>query len=41
VTGWKSLPVLIRLAIWILAVPVLLGGAFWAMLILAALAHAH
>ena len=41
VSGWKSLPVLIRLAIWILAVPVLLAGVFWAMLILAALSHAH
>jgi len=34
VTGWKSLPVVIRLAI-CLAVPVLIAGAIWVLLILA------
>jgi hypothetical protein len=38
-TGWKSLPILIRLAIWIVAVPVLIAGAVWALVILAVISR--
>ena len=37
VTWWKSIPAPIRLAIWFLAIPPLVGFAFWALLFLALL----
>jgi hypothetical protein len=37
VTGWKSIPAPIRFAIWIVAVPVLVGFMLWALFFLAVL----
>jgi hypothetical protein len=34
VSGWKSVPGPIRFAIWVIAIPILLGVAFWAMMFL-------
>ncbi len=33
-TGWKSLPFIVRLAIYIVCIPPIIGAAFWAILIL-------
>jgi hypothetical protein len=38
VSGWKSLPLPIRFAIWVIVLPILLSVAFWALLILSAAA---
>jgi hypothetical protein len=38
VSGWKSVPGPIRFAIWVMALPVLLAVAMWALLILSAAA---
>jgi hypothetical protein len=40
ITGWKSIPGPIRFAIWMVALPVLIGFAIWAMMLLGVLAVA-
>jgi hypothetical protein len=36
-TGWKSLPIIVRLAIYIVCIPPIIGATVWAIVILFAL----
>ena len=38
VSDWKSVPGPVRFAIWVMALPILIGVALWALLILSAVA---